>query len=161
MALPRDVTDPGTQQIPLTNVETQAFGVGIPVQIIATVEDHVMVPASASVNNVAGANFKPGVGAPRDVEGDAVAEQSTSATPLLNLRGDGGKPGLGIVVDHADDDVAEQPTSTVPLLNLRGDDGGEVTLATRESNNPGTAQVPQTQPADQVFGVGRPTNVFV
>lgn len=49
MALPTDTTDPGTQQIPLTNAETQAFGLGLPAQI--TITQASLLPTLQITNN--------------------------------------------------------------------------------------------------------------
>lgn len=70
MALPIDVTDPGTAQVPLANAETQAFGLGLPAQI--TITQASLLPTLAILNNdnpgsVNAADQVFGVGVPRNV----------------------------------------------------------------------------------------------
>lgn len=75
MALPVDVTDPGTQQVPVNNAETNAFGLGLPAQVSITQASLLPTfqilntdnPGSQQVPQVNSADQVFGVGLPRNV----------------------------------------------------------------------------------------------
>lgn len=159
MALPVDVTDPGN-----SNVESQAFGRGLPLDVTpgADVSEQF---SSASVNNAGIARVgaaqdtsKPGIGVPVDVDtGDDVAEQSVAATPLRNVNGGNFQPGLGLEVDSNDPGMTN--VESLPVIGLGLPplvQGG--TFSPQSAN---TANVTQNNVAGQVYGTGTPTNVNV
>lgn len=150
MALPVDVTDPGT-----VNVEKQAFGIGIPVDVTPG-SDVAEQFATLSQTNVAGANFRPGLGAPVDVDpGDDVAEQSVAATPLTNVNGGSFKPG-GVATTTNDPGMTNVEENPLIGLGLRPQVSGD-------ASRPGRVPVDVTanNVAGQVYGTGTPANVNV
>lgn len=77
MALPIDITDPGTSQVPLINVGDQAFGAGLPAQVAATVEDNVVFSPRVQPGATIGI---PSVAAPANI-----TDPGTQQVPLANV----------------------------------------------------------------------------
>jgi hypothetical protein len=129
-----DVTNPGT-----VNVADQAFGVGLPTQIVQT---NIREPVNTSPNNEDGGDS--------EVE-TLVVDQPVTVSPasafVTDLMGDGG---------DARPVVIEQPVTvtpqTTPVLVL---DGGNF--------HPGGVPIDiiENDVVGQVYGVGTPINVFV
>ena len=112
MPLPLEVTDPGTQQIPLINAETQGFGLGVAADV--TVGELIANQPTGSPNDRRGDSFKPGLGIVVDVANDQVAEQAVAATPLLNVRGDDGTgDGRFPIVNSTDPGTQQVPQNNV------------------------------------------------
>jgi hypothetical protein len=154
MALPIDVTDPGTQQVPLTNAETQAFGVGVPAQVNANAAVANQPTSAISPNNVRGDDSDV-LGQTSQVNaGNVVAQQFASAA-VRTVDGDDFKPG-GVAVTVNDPGMSNAEEN--PKIGL-----GLPVEADGDASRPGRAptDVTQNNVAGQVYGTGTPRNVFV
>lgn len=113
MALPVDVTDPGTAQIPSTNAEVIMPGLGVAADV--NVGELIANQPTATANNQRGDNFKPGLGIVVDIANDQVAEQAVAATPLLIFRGD-----IGGIRTNSTIESTDPGTQQVPQNNVEG-----------------------------------------
>lgn len=158
MALPIDVTDPGT-----VGVESQAFGIGLPAQVVAV---GVTVPVTtAPTNPVIAANFKPGLGVAANIDDPGMAEvedQNVMGVGFApTIAGGNLKPGSG-VASNVDDpgmtEVEDQNPIGLGLSPIVA--GGNFQPGAGVAVNvvkPGQVDV-ANQP---VPGTGLPRNVFV
>lgn len=150
MALPIDITDPGT-----VNAGDQGFGAGLPVQVPTGID----VPASVAVTNV-----HPGNGNLRSHRPLSVDQAVSVGTPSTNsgnlVAGGDLKPGLGVATvtnDPGCTNAEENPKIGLGLpLEADGD-------ASRPGRTP--TEVTANNVANQVFGTanggGLTRNVFV
>jgi hypothetical protein len=158
MALPIDVTDPGS-----TNAETQAFGLGLPLDVTPG-SDVAEQFSSASVTNlgisrVGGppSTAVPGLGVRVDVDpGDDVAEQATSATPLTTVFAGGFKPGTGVETTSNDPGMTNVESQNPVGLGLPPLVQGGTFSPSRVPTD-----ITQNNVAGQVYGTGTPINVKV
>lgn len=111
MALPVDVTDPGTAQIPSTNGETFMPGLGIAVDVNAG--ELIANQPTATANNQRGDSFKPGLGILVDVASDQVAEQAVAATPLLTVRAGDNGVRTNFTIESTDPGTQQVPMNNV------------------------------------------------
>src|SRR5215831_3117902 len=162
MALPIDVTDPGT-----TNAETETFGVGLPAQVTP---GNVVAQqfASASPNNAGLARVcatydfvvPSQIGVAIDVDaGDDVVENPGAPAPtaLRTVQGADFKPGVGVPANVDDPGMTEIEDQLPVGLGLPPLVQGGAFDPKR-----GAAQnVTQNNVAGQVLGTGTPANVFV
>lgn len=151
MALPVDVTDPGTSQTPVTNANDQAFGSGVAVQVPA----FGSTPASPGAVDVDG-----------DLSGQTRPSQANGNQGILRsfpssnsgdvVQGGSAKPGTGVATTSNNPsmvDVEEQPKIGLGLPQEADGD------ASRPGRTP--TDVTQNNVAGQVYGSGSPRNVFV
>lgn len=162
MALPVDVTDPGS-----SNAELQAFGLGLPALVNAgNVVAQQFASASAvnaGTSRVGGpaSSAQAGLGIAVDVNDPGsfdVADGPVLAIGLpAQVQGGSGKPGLGVaatVTDPGNSDAEEISPIGLGLPPLVSGD------ASRPGRTP--TEVTANNVAGQVFGgTGLPANVFV
>lgn len=155
MALPIDVTDPGS-----TGVETQAFGIGLPAQIFLNLV--VTQPTSASsANNQRGDAFRPGLGVPTNVDNPDLVDVE-DIVPLSvglasNVAGGSAKPGQGIAASVDDPGNVEVEDQNVKGLGVPV----EVSGNTSRISSFAVLNTSQNSVVGQTFGGGLPRNVNV